>query len=475
MSDQVSIDNTLSLLGEPFQLSMIKAVIEDPMFFHKIRDVFRVEFFSLEYIRICYKLIDDHYIQYHLVPDYAQLETLIKANLVRREFERDRILKELYKIRLQPQKNLHYVKERIVEFCRMQQFQKATKEADSLLESLQKNPTGQLEVNYDLIIDTYKSIKKIDLELLDGGLFDGLEELYRGGTHRKGIISTNSRMLDFLLGGGPAQGELHAMAAFTNTFKTTFIIDIGCAAFFQGKKVLHFTLENTKEQVKAGYHSRIIEKPRKRLKDNIPLLKEAEEKYSPGKIEIVQLGKKRHTVGTIESIYTRYLDRDFEPDMIIIDSPSHLLPPRYSEKENNNVARVWEDVESVSKEFCKPIFGTAQLNREAGRNNEQKKLSDIVTVAEAIQIAQVCASFTTINRSKEDKLKGIVKLLNSKTRESIPGIDWDMRVYGSIGKFVEFEPEINNKIAGLIAEQNTIDDDTERELKRLELKKVDKL
>lgn len=68
-------------------------------------------------------------------------------------------------------------------------------------------------------------------------------------------IATSIDELDYILGGGPETGELYLACGGSGSGKSQYLIHLGISAARQGERVVHVSLEGTKEQCMNRYDS----------------------------------------------------------------------------------------------------------------------------------------------------------------------------------------------------------------------------
>ncbi len=451
--------NRLSIYGESFQHFLIKAIVEDPSFFRSIREHLTPSLVPSEHVSKIYETICNFYERYNFVPSYEELEGELRKKLLNSRGELDLCLRTVYQIQFENLKNPTYVKDKTIEFCRYQAFEKAVKDSVERLEDLRDNPEKPAEFNEQ--IKNFSDVEMITLDKIDSDIIEHMDEFYNTPS-RSGQVATGWKLYDFLLDGGPADTEVHTIAAYTGVGKTTGCINIGAEAFIRGKKVLHYTFENPQRYIAHRYHSRLTRIQTKNLyfrRDEVKIRLD-KIKANGGFLHVKEYPMTRHSVTSLEAYYAKLLDQGIEPDIIIIDSPMHLKPTTRMNSERENTSIVWKDVKSFMQVVKKPCIVTAQLNREAWGQDA----AGTQNVASSLDIARDSDSFTTIMRTKDDRLAGQARFNVSKSRFGEDEIIFPMRWHGPIGLIEDDKEAIEKKLDELrIAETayNSKDDDTE--------------
>lgn len=435
---------TLKVYGDSFQLGIIKAIVESPVFYSSIREHLTPEYLTINAAKIPYELITAYHRQYKIVPDFSTLEILIKEKLANKEYERDVILVELYKLRMEKVfRNEVFIKEKTLEFCRKQALHKAISNAQDLLNLCDKDPSAQFDIN---VLSQFTKIKEISLDPIDSSVLNNVDQILAGEI-RKNVTSTGHKMFDYVLGGGVASGELHTLAAYTNVGKTLFMRDIGANILAQSKTVLHITTEDSADKVKNGYLSRLTGIPIKKLRLMSGEVKKRMEKYQDKGMELHVKGypMNAHTVDKLESYIIKLRDNGVKIDVMIIDSPLHLLSYNKGDNDRTKIGNVWKSCRGMMQQYEIAGLATAQLNRGSA-NRHGNGTEDI---GEAIAISQDSDSLTTINRKNSDLLTKTAQLRSAKTREATPGETWTVYIEAEISKIREDDEAVSKRIIEL--------------------------
>lgn len=450
--------NTLDRYGNHFQMSILRTIIEDPMFYHCVRDILKAEYFTFDFARIPYKFINKYYEKYKTVPSFDVLESLISSKYSHKEYERNIILTKIQVIRdeSKTQQNDIYIKDETIKFCKQQLFLLAVEESKLALTQLQENPSFDLD--FSKFIQKFSDIKNINVQPLAGDVIDSIDD---GDELRENIISTSLKMYDYILGGGPAAGELHTLAAYTNTGKTRFVSTLGAGLYMGGANVLHITTEDSKKKIENYYKSAISGVPYKLLNQYKEIVRRELLKYT-GKAYIINFPMMKHSVDDIESYYLRMLDNNKKIDIVIVDSPLHLYSSIKTDAERFRIGHVWKALRGFLQMYKLPGFATAQLGKSAANKHD----NGTENVAEALQIAQDSDSFTTINRKKTDLALGIAMMHNSKTRETTPGETWKVFINAANGRITEDEEYVNGRIIEMQARDIQASKQMEQEFKQ---------
>lgn len=194
--------------GNEFQEKIVQAILIDKMFAEQMYEVLNDDYFDLKYLRILVKKYFDYYKKYNTFPSFSLLVTIMRDEL--QENGEDNLLKGqivsfLHKIKSNPLNgDLGYVKEKSLEFCKMQSVKEALIKSVDMLD---KN-------EYDDIVSTVN-------EALNRGAERNLGHDYKLSIdERSQFISRNAIPTGFpaldqknMLDGGLGAGELGVVVA----------------------------------------------------------------------------------------------------------------------------------------------------------------------------------------------------------------------------------------------------------------------
>jgi len=132
--------------------------------------------------------------------------------------------------------------------------------------------------------------------------------------------------------------------------KTALFIWIALAYVLQGLNVLHFTLEDPKEDLEDRYDAAISNMPITSLNELADRMKERFLWYKRlvrSKLKIVDCTDGNTTIGAVENIWEQERSRGFVADAILIDYDDEIRPMRKQPERRFEFADVYRDYRAV--------------------------------------------------------------------------------------------------------------------------------
>ncbi len=242
--------------------------------------------------------------------------------------------------------------------------------------------------------------------------------------------------LNKLVGGPLCRGELVAFLASPKSGKTWWMIDTAITAMTRGQKVLFISLEMTEAQMTRRFWqalsgcSRFGEdapgstfkyngskwdlvlgtRPTKKVDTSAEAIKKVQETYrsvTEGKLKFrcyptgsLTLTKLRSELKLLEVF------ENFVPDVIVLDYADIMCLPPGKEK-RHQLDALWLGLRGITTEMNNLIVTASQTGRETVGG---KRDADETNIAEAVSKLNHVTRMITINRSKEDKRRGIYRM-----------------------------------------------------------------
>jgi replicative DNA helicase len=352
----VIIDN-LQKYGIDFQIKIIVGILSDKSFFERVLDMIEVDAFENESHRWIVNESIHYYNQYREMPSLqvfkVRIDTIQSPDFKTSVIEH---IKPIFNKIKDGDKDLQFVKEQFLEFCKNQKLKSAIVESVDYLKS-----------------GNYEKIKFLVDKAMKAGMERNLGHDYNidiasrmNETCRK-VVPTGWEVVDSLMDGGLGPGELGVVVAPAGVGKSWLLCSLGAKAMLAGKNVAHFTLELNENYVglrydccftginfqQIKYHQPEVEKILKSVKGRLFV------KYFPLKTVSAQ-SLKFH----VERIQTL---NNFKIDEIIVDY-ADILRPLEKEKNSNSYSEggsIYEELRQVAGELQVPIWTASQANRTA--------------------------------------------------------------------------------------------------------------
>lgn len=242
-------------------------------------------------------------------------------------------------------------------------------------------------------------------------------------------ISTGVPDLDEIMGGGISPGELCIWMAYAKGGKSTLLLNHGAVAAQVKKRVLHFVLEGSMQQVADRYDAffshetyakvklgKLGQDGYKHLFDQLQTIKD--------RLVIIDLAKKFDN--TILDINQELLDlqrvRGWRPDLVIIDY-GDLLHGRLGPYQAGWMSErdAFRDMKLLANRGY-AVWTASQARRPDTKNYDTNEhLLKVAQVAGAIEKARVCDFIGSINSTVEERQNGWLRLYAEMYRDNQAG------------------------------------------------------
>jgi|TARA_R110002012_G_scaffold6707_1_gene31986 replicative DNA helicase len=412
----------LSEYGWGFQVKVIAAMFTDRLFLQQIADIIQTDYFESDANSWLMEVILDHFREYKTPPTKDVLK--VKVTSIDNDVLKTAILEQLKEVfRFMESDDLTFVKDEILKFCKNQEIKRAIMDSVGLLKM----------GNYDEI----KS--KIDGAMKAGADTDiGLEYkdnvAIRYDEAARATMTTGWDVIDDLMDGGLAPGELGVVMAPAGIGKSWLLINIGANAMKAGKTVIHYTLELNENYVGQRYDSVVTGINAQNLKNYQEDIQEKMDKlkgdliikYYPTK-SVGVMGIKAHIEKTIMLGNT--------PDLIIVDY-ADLLKVNQKDK-HEALEELYEDLRGMAGEYEVPVWTATQANRSA----LEEDVIEADKVASSYGKVMVSDFLMSLSRKVEDKMSGTGRGHVIKNRFGPDGVTLPCKINTNNGQFQFYEPQ----------------------------------
>lgn len=251
--------------------------------------------------------------------------------------------------------------------------------------------------------------------------------------------------------------ELIVFMGISNVGKSWSLIHCGKAALLQKKKIVHITLEMSKENIKNRYYQSIgamvkekegrliarngnewfaksIYSDRQLLKNKLKFLQQL-----GGDLQIVEYGAKQCSINTIRHIIDSLeIESGFNADVLLIDYPDYMKSMNnYSEK-RHELSSIFEDIHAFTKEKCLTTIVVSQVNRAAYK----KRTLNLDDIAEDISKVNISDMIIPICQTEEEEKSGKARLYLKKARNIKKGLEILIEQNYDTGQFCTCSKEI---------------------------------
>jgi hypothetical protein len=336
--------------------------------------------------------------------------------------------------------DIKFIKEQFLEFCKNQKLKNAIWESSDLLEGC----------HYDKIKVLIDNAMKAGMERNIGHNYMTDVET-RMSVMARNTVRTNWQVIDTIMDGGLAPGELGIVTACAGAGKSWVLARLGAEAMKQGKNVLHFTLELNENYVGLRYDACFTGIDFQNIRNNITLVKDAISKV-PGKLIIKYFPLKTVSAHSLKVHTERIQTLGTKIDLIIVDY-ADILRPFTSDKNANSYSEaggIYEELRSISGELQIPIWSASQSNR-AGMEEDILTAFNISDSYRKIMTADFIMS---VSRKTQDKLSHTARYHIIKNRFGPDGMTFPARMNTGCGNIQLFDENSHDgvKLAGEMAQ-----------------------
>ena len=413
----------LSDYGWGFQVKVLAAMFTDRLFLQQISDIIRAEYFDSDANSWLLDIILTHFREYKTPPSKDVLK--VKITEIENDILKATVLEQLKDVfRYMESDDLTFVKDEILKFCKNQEIKQAIMDSVSLLK----------HGNFDEIKSKIDSAMKAGADT-NIGLEYVTDVAARYNEAARHTITTGWDVIDDLMDGGLAPGELGVVMAPAGIGKSWLLINIGANAVKDGKTVIHYTLELNENYVGQRYDSvftgltaQNLKNYREDIESKMLTLKgDLIVKYFPTK-SVGVMGLKAHIEKTI------MLGK--KPDLVIVDY-GDLLKVNIKKDKHEALEDLYEELRGMAGEYEIPVWTASQ----AGRSALEDDIIEADKIASSYGKVMVADFLMSLSRKVEDKMSGTGRGHVIKNRFGPDGITLPCKINTNNGQFQFFEPQ----------------------------------
>jgi replicative DNA helicase len=433
---------TLSSYGQEFELKLVSVIIDNTPFLTQISDILKPSYFYSDASQWVIQTTLDYYHKYNVSPSLVVFNT----ELAKLEESRGTLKQEIYDFLKRSQvykdsKDLEYIKEQTVDFCRNQEIKRAILKSVELLN----------ESDYDGIKSTLDMALKSGYSRDIGHIYkDHIEDRYSNII--RNVVSTGWTPIDDIMNGGLSEGELGIVIAPAGAGKSWVLSCLGANALKQGKTVIHYTLELNKIYTALRYDSIITGHDNANLSFHREDIQKKIENL-PGNLIVESYPAKTASALTLKSHIDRCIGLERVPDLIIVDYADLLKG--HNKELRFELKQIYEGLRSLSSEYGCPIWTASQSNR----SSLESEIIEADKVAEDYSKIAIGDFIISLSRRSEDKLAGTGRFHIIKNRFGPDGITFPSRFdasNGTIEIFREDSKEAYNIRNDLTSTENSL-------------------
>ena len=405
-------ERNFGYLGFSFQQSLLKAIIEDKKYGDTIIEVLETKFFDNNSFRYIIENVKELYTAYGKIPNYETITQKIISESGNKDTNRIHI-DTLEQIK-NDDKDVNFVKDRALNFCKQQNLKKELKSVNHIIDN------GNFEDYHKIeqIIQKALQVGTDDNDVVDV-FFDidsALEKNFRLP------IPTGVVGMDNLLKGGLGRGELGIVLAPTGTGKTTILTKFANTAFNNDNNVLQIFFEDNRDNIRRKHFTiwtnvEPDEQPEyaEEIKEKVL---EAQSR-SKGVLKMIKMSSDDATISKIKSKIRKLISEGFKPDLLVLDYVDCVSSDKSVDGEEwKGEGSVMRSLESMTTEFDMAIWTATQGSRDSIS-------SEVVTsdqMGGSIKKAQIAHVIISIAKTLEQKEHNLATLTLLKSRIGQDGI-----------------------------------------------------
>lgn len=414
----MSEDNSakLSGYGFKFQTKLISCLFSDAKYLGQIYDLLKVDYFESPAIKFIINKSLEYFKKYKKSPTLEVLK--VEIDNINDELLRQEIitaLRESYNNINST--DLEFIKETTLNFCKNQEIKQAILDSIPLLK----------QNDYESIKQLIDNAMKVGIDN-DIGLyyFDNITERYEA--QQRNAISTGFDIIDELLKGGLAAGELGVGIAPSGAGKSWFLAAIGANIVKSGKRVVHYSLELSEQYTAIRYDCILSGISLDKIRLHTDRVEEAL-KNIPGDLIIKWFPTKSVSLLGIRAHLMKLKIINKMPDVIIIDYADLLKYNNNMMAKHDMLEALYEELRGLAGELQLPIWTVSQSNRE-GLNDDIIEADKAAGAYAKIFPADFVFS---LSRKAQDKLSNTARVHIIKNRFGVDGITFPVYMDTSAG------------------------------------------
>jgi len=428
----VIIDN-LHKYGLEFQVKIIASILTDKTFLERVVDIIEIDAFENEAHRWIVKEI----IQYHA--EYKDLPTMqvfkVRVDTIENADFKATVTDHLKSVYLKiSEKDLQFVREQFLEFCKNQKLKNA------IIESVDHLKTGE-----------YDKIKGLVDKAMKAGMERNLGHNYhkdvatRMSEMCRNTIPTGWDVIDSLMDGGLGPGELGIVVAPAGIGKSWLLCSLGAKAMKRGKNIAHFTLELNENYVGLRYDCCFTHIDFQEIKHRQGEVEDVIKKID-GKLFVKYFPLKTVSAQSLKFHIERIQAlENVKINEMVVDY-ADILRPQEKEKNSNSYSEagnIYEELRQVAGELQIPVWTASQTNRSGG----QEDVVQAHNIADSYRKIMTADFVFSVTRNMQDKANNTARCHVIKNRFGPDGITLYAKMNTSNGDIEIYDAKSKEAIA----------------------------
>lgn len=410
--------DTLNRYGTDFQIKCISSLISDKTFIERMNDIIEPSSFESDAHRWLVKEIMGYFTEYKELPTLTTFK--VRIDTIENELLKSSVIDQLRLVYKKiTEKDIAFVKEQFLEFCKNQKLKSAIIQSVDFLEE-----------------GKYEGIKVLVDNALKAGMERNVGHDYmtevdkRMSVMSRNCVKTGWSEIDTILDGGLGPGELGIITSPAGIGKSWILARIGSQAMKQGKNVAHFTLELNENYVGLRYDCCFTSIDFQNIKNNVEIVKDSIAKI-PGKLLIKYYPVKTASANTIKCHTDRIKMLGTNVDLIIVDY-ADILRPSMQERNSNSyqdAGSIYEELRGVAGELQVPIWSASQCNRSSLEDD----IIEASSIADSYRKIMTADFVMSVSRKINDKISNTARFHIIKNRFGPDGMTFPSKMNASNG------------------------------------------
>lgn len=395
-------------LGQTFQKSLLKTIIEDKKFGESIIEVAHYNYFENGSFRTIFTHIQELFEKFNKIPTYDTVEQKLIAESKKKDTTLKMHLDTLNIIREHKVDDPLFVKSQSLNFCKQQTLKKTIKDVEIIMNN------GSFE--------DYQKIEEMIQNAMQVGVTTN--EIVNALDNPENALDADSREpfptgihgIDVLLKGGLARGELGVVLAPTGVGKSTLLTKYGNSTFNANGHVLQIFFEDNINAILRKHFTLwtgISPDDQPKMKDEVIAIVNEKKAQSKGSLKLMKLPSFGTTLADIKSRIRKYINEGNKLDLVIIDYVDCITSDKNNgEDEWKGEGAIMRGIESMASEFNIAIWVATQGDRSS-ISTEVVMTNQMGGSIKKAQIGHVIISVGKTLEQKEHKL-ATMTLLKSR-------------------------------------------------------------
>ena len=409
--------NKLAEYGHTFQVKSIACLMTDIGFMGQIYDILDESHFDNDALKW---IVNECKLYYNEYKKPITLDVFkVKTNDIHNDILKTTVVEKLKEIfRYHEAPDLDFIKDQSINFFKNQTLKNAILESVEILES-----KGDFE-NIKNIIDS--AMRAGTERNLGHDYQEDIEVRY--SEMARDTVETPWDVLNDLMQGGLAGGELGVIVSPAGVGKTWCLCALGAGAMKKGTNIVHYTLELNEAYVGLRYDSCFTGISNQNLKYHKDEVKQKIDNIK-GELIVKYFPTKTASVNTISAHLQKMRMMGKSVDMVVVDYADILKDTGTAKEVRHALGNIYEDLRGLAGEFGIPVWTASQANRSSLDDDviEAQKIS------ESYQKIMTADFVVSLSRKVEDKIGNTGRFHVIKNRFGPDGLTFPAKVNTNTG------------------------------------------